>query len=133
MVRGDFRKKPIPSCNGVVLLDVLHHICNEEQEAILSRIATSLEPGGILLLRETDAAAGWRFRLTSMADRLAGFRRWSLARRHHYRTAEQWLEVLRTLGFEPRIVPTTDARWYADMLIEARNGSGEHLPGSQES
>jgi len=132
VVRGDFRKKPIPSCNGVVLLDVLHHICNEEQEAILNRIANALEPRGILLIRETDVAAGWRFRLTSMADRLAGFRRWSLARRHHYRTAEQWLEVLRSHGYDPRIVPTTDARWYADILIEARSVPGEQLSGSQE-
>jgi uncharacterized protein (DUF2062 family) len=118
--RGDVTRKPVPPCRGVLLLDVLHHLPYPEQESVLARVYSALEPGGLALIRETDAGAGWRFRLTSLADRIIGFRRWRLAGRHRYRTLEEWTDELESLGFRTRTVPLAEARWYADLLIEAR-------------
>ncbi len=118
--RGNVTSKPVPPCHGVLLLDVLHHLPYPEQESLLARVSTALEPGGVVLIRETDAGAGWRFRLTSAADRIAGIRRWRLARRHRYRTLEDWTDLLESLGYRTRVVPVAETRWYADLLIEAR-------------
>lgn len=118
--RGDLVRKPVPPCQGAVLLDVLHHLPYSEQESVLARVYSALEPGGVLLIRETDAGAGWRFRLTSAADRIGGIRRWRLAGRHRYRTLEDWAEMLEAMGYRTRVVPVAETRWYADLLIEAR-------------
>ncbi len=118
--RGDLVRKPIPPCRGVLLLDVLHHLPYAEQESVLARVYSALEPGGVLLIRETDAGAGWRFRLTSAAERIAGIRRWRPAHGRRYRTLEDWADLLEALGYRTRIVPVAETRWYADLLIEAR-------------
>ena len=117
--RGDLIRKPIPPCQGVLLLDVLHHLPYPEQESVLARVFSALDPGGVLLIRETDAGAGWRFRLTSAADRIGGIRRWKLAGRYRYRTLEDWTEMLEAMGYRTRVVPVAETRWYADLLIEA--------------
>lgn len=118
--RGDMVRKPVPPCRAALLLDVLHHLSYPDQESVLARVHSALEPGGALLIRETDAGAGWRFRLTRAADRIAGIRRWRFAGRHRYRSLEEWAELLEALGYRTRIVPVAETRWYADLLIEAR-------------
>ena len=59
-----------PACRIAVLLDVLHFLPFDDQERLLRRVAAAIEPGGSLILREPDAAAGARFALTRFAGRL---------------------------------------------------------------
>src|SRR4029077_8400783 len=50
-----------PPCSVVVMLDVLMYVDWREQLRVLEKAAAALEPGGLLLLRETDADAGPAF------------------------------------------------------------------------
>jgi hypothetical protein len=61
IVQADARAFPIERARAIVLFDVLHMMTHEEQDALLGTIAAQLEPGGVVLVRESDAAAGWRF------------------------------------------------------------------------
>ena len=59
--QGDLASFPIPPCDAVVLLDVMHYLDLRTQEALVVRAFEALRPGGTLLLRDPDAGAGPRF------------------------------------------------------------------------
>lgn len=117
---ADLASASLPPATAVLLLDVLHYLPAAGQEALLSRIANALEPGGLLLIRDADAGGGWRFLATRLQERSC-----ALARRHwrqsfHYRTAEGWRNLLRERGFEVRVSPMAEGTPYSNVLIEAR-------------
>ncbi len=64
IVTADLRDADFPAADAVLLLDVLHYLPAAGQEELLARAAAALEPGGLLLIRDADAAAGWRFTAT---------------------------------------------------------------------
>ena len=58
-----------------------------DQDALLAAAVGALEPGGVILVREADASAGWRFqavrignRLTALASGRLASARWHSAR-----------------------------------------------------
>lgn len=57
-----------PPVDAVLLLDVLHYLPVDAQDAVLRSAAARLAPGGTLWVRDADAAAGWRFRLTALEE-----------------------------------------------------------------
>ncbi len=120
IVQGDIRTAPLPACNVAVVLDVLLYLAPEEQEAVLARIVQALEPGGMLLLREADAAAGWRFHATRWAEQLC-----CLARRQgwvplHYRDAGQWRAALAAHGLRVESLPMSAGTPFGNVLHLAR-------------
>jgi uncharacterized protein (DUF2062 family) len=84
IVPGDAAVARLPSADGVMLLDVLGTIPFQAQDALLSAATSTLRPGGVLVLRETDASAG---RVLS-----------SIRRRLFRRTRAEWIEQLRRHG-----------------------------------
>ena len=78
----------------IVLLDVLLYLDEAEQERVIEQAAAALEPGGLLLLREADAGAGFAFRLTKWSERLDAALRGKFAQQLHYRSAAHWIAEL---------------------------------------
>jgi SAM-dependent methyltransferase len=62
IVETDARIMSVGACRVVLLFDVLHMMPRPDQDALLAAAVRALEPGGIILVREADASAGWRFR-----------------------------------------------------------------------
>ena len=60
---------PVIAPNGTVIavLDVLHYMPPEEQDATLNRLVDALAPGGTLLIRDGESGAGWRSTVTSLS------------------------------------------------------------------
>ena len=66
-----------PSHSGdVVMLDVLHYFSDEQQQELLEKMANSVAPGGMVLIRVTLNEPNWRFRLTLMEEWFVKFSRW---------------------------------------------------------
>ncbi|HET9403779.1 MAG TPA: methyltransferase domain-containing protein, partial [Burkholderiales bacterium] len=63
VTRQDLRDADFPPCSAVVLLDVLMYLEERDQLHVLQKAAAALGPGGLLLLREADADAGFAFRV----------------------------------------------------------------------
>ena len=61
VIHGDARTLTIEPARAVLLFDVLQLLESDEQEALLGSLASRLEPAGVVLIREADPAAGWRF------------------------------------------------------------------------
>jgi 3-oxoacyl-[acyl-carrier protein] reductase len=122
IVTADVRTGSMPRAGSILLFDVLHMVPFDEQASLLQRLIDVLEPSGILLLREVDAAAGWRFTLVRVGNRLqaavAGRWRQSLC----FRSLDDWRRLLGDLGLQATVVGTGQEGPLANVLIVARRG-----------
>jgi SAM-dependent methyltransferase len=115
-VVGDVRDAPLEGpFEAAYVLDVMHHLPEEDQRRVLERLRDLLVPGGMLLVKDitTEPRAGLLF--TRALDRLmVGFRE-PLAYRHH----RVWGEMLADLGFKVRMVRVPDVLPYPHVVIAA--------------
>jgi len=118
---ADLTAAPLPPARAVLLLDVLHYLPAAAQEHLLARAAECLEPGGVLFVREADAAGGARFLATRAAERLCALARGHLRQRFRYRSGEKWRRLLAAQGFAVApATPLSAGTPYANVLLEAR-------------
>lgn len=118
--QGDIRSAEFGAADAVVILDVLHYMSLAEQDAVLGRVRAALAPGGILLLRVGDAAAGLPFRLSNWVDWSVAFVRGHGATRFHCRSVAQWRSALEALGFAVQAEPMSRGTPFANVLLSAR-------------
>jgi hypothetical protein len=123
VAHGEVRRFDLPAARVVLLFDVLHMLPYDDQDALLVRIAGALEPGGSLILREADAASGWRFRAIHVGNWLKGLFEGDPGRRFCFRSCDEWVERLEHLGLIVRVVPPARRPFVPNVLIEARRGS----------
>jgi uncharacterized protein (DUF2062 family) len=119
---ADLLAAPLPQADAILLIDVLHYLPAADQERLLTRIAEALPPGGVLLLREADAAAGWAFLNIRLSERLMTFHRgdWRQWRQgFHYRSQAEWIDLLTARGFQAKASAMGTGTPYANVLIEA--------------
>ncbi|MBA2490650.1 MAG: DUF2062 domain-containing protein [Gammaproteobacteria bacterium] len=109
-----------PPCSIVTLLDVLFYMSPNAQHQLIARVHDALAPGGLLLIREPDAAAGARFTVTRLAEALYGLCRGRFKQRYHYRSAAEWTRLLEDAGFGAKLRPMSARTPFANVLIEAR-------------
>jgi uncharacterized protein (DUF2062 family)/trans-aconitate methyltransferase len=127
--QGDLAAAEIPACDAALLLDVLHYLGAADQAALLDRSARALVPGGVLLVREADAAGGLRFALTRAAERLAALARGRWRQRFHYRSAGEWARLLAARGLEVETRPMGRGTPFANVLLVARKPGSSAGPG----
>lgn len=116
----NIRDSDFPIAGTILLLDVLHYLPASDQEALLSKTAASLAPGGVLLIRDADAAGGWRFTATRLQERLSSIFRGHFRQRFHYRSAQEWGDLLNNLGLTVDVQPMGMGTPYANVLLAAR-------------
>jgi uncharacterized protein (DUF2062 family)/SAM-dependent methyltransferase len=93
---ADMREYAIPACDAVVLADVLHYWPLEVQRDLLDRAAVALEPGGRLIIRETDREA--RSALTRLLEGIAVRVGWNKGPGLSYRTGQELQQELEQRG-----------------------------------
>lgn len=115
-----------PPADAVLILDVLHYLPAPAQDAVLRKAAARLAPGGTLWVREADAAAGWRFRLTALEEGLFTRLRFNRGAVLCFRPAADLVRVLSDEGLEVVSEPMWEGTPFANVLIAARR------PGAAE-
>ena len=95
---ADMRDAPFPPSDVVVLLDVLHYVTHEAQQAVLRRACEALSPRGRLLLRVADAGARGSFLLTQWVDRAVARLRGHAGAAARAGRWHDWMAQLRALG-----------------------------------
>jgi hypothetical protein len=94
----DARGTAFPSADVVLLFDVLHLMSEAEQDALLTKLLSCLRPDGVLVIREADAAAGWRFAVVRAGNRLKALSVGQWRQGFHFRSSAEWLECFARLG-----------------------------------
>ena len=91
VVEADARDLSLEPAHAVLLFDVLQLLTIDEQDALLAELATRLDRGGVLLVREADASGGWRFAAVRLGNRLKQLVSGHWRQPFHPRTdAESW-------------------------------------------
>jgi SAM-dependent methyltransferase len=119
-ITGDIRDTDFGRADAVVILDVLHYIDFDEQEAVLQRVRHALNEGGVLLVRVAQLSGGWRYRYTAAIDRLVMALRGHRLPRLWNRPLPEWLQRLEALGFSLDVKPMSAGTWFANVLLVAR-------------
>ncbi len=116
-VQADIRRVAFAEQDVVVLLDVLHYLAPNAQEALLARVRDCLVPGGRLLVRVADARAGFGFAAGLLVDRLVLAMRGALRPRLHGRPLAEWQLLLQSLGFSLHTHPMHAGTPFANLLL----------------
>jgi len=118
-VCADMRETPLPACDLVVILDVLHYVAHAEQAALLQRVRQSLSRRGRLLLRVGYMADPRGFAASQWVDRMVTAVRGHRVPPTWGRTVGDWTELLRGLGFAVQAVPMSRGTPFANVLLVA--------------
>jgi uncharacterized protein (DUF2062 family) len=109
-----------PAIDVAAIFDVLHMMDREAQRPLIARVAAAMPPGAVLLVREADAAAGWRFRMVRLGNTITALVRGHWRPRFAFRTASEWRAELAALGFEVSLAPMSEGTPFANVLLVAR-------------
>jgi len=124
VIQGDLRELELPQCSVITMLDVLFYLAKAEQERLLDKVAGALAPGGLLLVRETDASGGFAFAMSRWGERFAAALRGEFRPQLHYRSAAEWIAALEGRGFSVAVQPMSEGTPFSNVLLVARKGSG---------
>ena len=105
------------SCSAVLFFDVLHLMSPNDQEAIVGAMAAALEPGGVILVRDADASAGWRFAAVRAGNRLKAFLSGAWRQTFYFRTRLEWIACFARLGLDADVRPMLDGTPFANVLF----------------
>lgn len=120
VVAMDLSHGEIPRADVVVLFDVLHYLDAEAQIDLIKRIARAVSPGGLLFVRDADAAAGFGYRVTYLAERIAAICRGRFLQHFHFRSGAEWNNLFVEHGFATEMVPMSEGTPFANVLWVAR-------------
>jgi SAM-dependent methyltransferase len=102
--------------SSALMFDVLHLMSHERQLALLDALAMRVEPGGLLLVREADAAGGWRFRAVKLGNRVKNFAVGNWRQTFHFRSADEWQALFAARGWMVERRPMGDGTPFANVL-----------------
>jgi SAM-dependent methyltransferase len=117
VARCDMRDAPFPVCSAIAFMDVLLYLDPEEQCAVLEKGIGAVASGGVLILREADAAGGPRFEITRSAVRCISAVRGEARRKLHYRSAGEWRNLLERLGLAVSTEPMSHGTPFSNVLF----------------
>jgi hypothetical protein len=126
IIDGDVRTEQLGRPRVVLLFDVLQMMPAQDQETLLAAIAARLESGGVVLVREADASAGWRFTTVRLGNRAKAFVLGSWRQKFHFRAEPEWLACFARLGFCASVRRVGDGTPFANTLFHLTAGFEAH-------
>lgn len=109
-----------PFSGHVALIDVLHYLGRDEQQALLREAAARVACGGNLIMRSVLRDRGWRFRATVAEEFLLHATRWMRSPARHYPSREEIEEPLRAAGLETDVRPLWGNTPFNSFVVVAR-------------
>jgi len=116
---GDITEVEFGTVDAIVILDVLHYIDYDSQLRVLHRVLAALAPGGVLLLRVSDAASGFRFSIGKYIDQTVMLTHHGKAPRVYCRAMRDWLDLLAAVGFSCTAIPMSAGTPFANIMLVA--------------
>jgi uncharacterized protein (DUF2062 family) len=117
IVAADARSGFPEKCRAALFFDLLHMVPRDDQESLLAAASAALEPDGVILVREANAAGGWRFAVVRVGNRLKALLFGHWRQRFHFRTASEWIQCFEGVGFNVRTLDASDGTPFANVLF----------------
>jgi 2-polyprenyl-3-methyl-5-hydroxy-6-metoxy-1,4-benzoquinol methylase len=117
----DVRKADAEPADTVLLIDVLHYLAPEAQDALLSRAADLVKPGGRLVVRDATAGAGWRSAFTRFVEWISLRIRFNVGEHIALRdVAREVVPLLEKRGLTCTVTPCWRGTPFANVLLVAK-------------
>ena len=117
----DGRAQALPPFSGhVALLDVLHYLERDEQQALLRAAAARVAPGAYLVVRSVLRDRGWRFRATVIEEFLLHATRWMRTPARHYPLRDEIERPLKMAGLDAEARPLWGNTPFNSFVVLAR-------------
>jgi uncharacterized protein (DUF2062 family)/trans-aconitate methyltransferase len=117
IVEGDARTHVPDGARVVLFFDVLHMMPADDQEQLLASTATRLEAGGMILIREPDAGARWRFAAVRAGNTAKAVLSGNWRQTFHFRTVKEWTACFARLGFHVDVRGAGQGTPFANVLF----------------
>ncbi len=98
-ITDDVTKYSFKNVDGIILSDVLHHIDPSKQRKLIIAIKKSMNPNGVLVIKEIDAGEFLRSKLSRLWDFIL-YPRDAI----HYWNSKTLKKFLEDLGFKVKII-----------------------------
>lgn len=118
-VQGDMCECAFPACDVVVILDVLHYVPIDAQNAVIDRVIAALRANGRLLLRIGDERGGFGFAVSQWVDRVATRVRGHRVTPTYCRPLADWVQLLQGKGLKVQAIPMHKGTPFANILLRA--------------
>ena len=118
---GDLRSAPLEECDTALLVDVLHYLTSEEQDAVLARVAKVTTKR--IYVRDLDPDRGWRSSVTRLQERVTTRLGVNRGARVLVRPIADMRRVLEASGFDVDVVPCWKGTPFANVLVTATKRS----------
>ncbi len=126
-LKGDLRSQEIAECDTALLLDVLHYLKTEEQDALLARVAASTRK--TIFVRELDPDRGWRSSVTRFQERVTTRAGVNRGARVLLRPISDIARVLEKNGFDVSVAPCWAGTPFSNVLVTAKRRGSENSNG----
>jgi len=94
-----------PHSGDVVMLDVLHYFDDAQQQRLLEKIAASLAPGGVAMIRVTLNDKSWRFTATKLEEWFVHASGWIPTSGWNFPTRDEVGRAFQARGFGENVRP----------------------------
>jgi uncharacterized protein (DUF2062 family)/SAM-dependent methyltransferase len=109
--------------SAALIFDVLHLMSGEDQQRLLRGVFSRMEPGGVVLIREVDAAAGWGFQAVKFGNRVKNLAVGNWRQTFTFRTEAEWRELFRGQGWQVATQPMGEGTPFANVLFRLQRPS----------
>ena len=103
---------------AALVFDVLHLMSAQEQERLVTELRARLEPGGVVLVRDVDAAAGPGFHAVRIGNRLKNLAVGQFRQTFHFRSAADWTALFKRSGWTVERSPMGHGTPFANVLFK---------------
>lgn len=127
--QGDLRSTDVEPCDTALLVDVLHYLTAEEQDALLVRVARAASDR--IFVRDLDPDRGWRSSVTRLQERVTTRLGVNRGARVLLRPIADMTAVLEREGFETSVEPCWAGTPFANVLVTAKRKTTETASGTE--
>lgn len=127
VIAGDARTHVPDQVDTVLLFDVLHLMAPDDQDQLIRSLAVALDSEGLMLVREADAAAGWRFTSVRLGNLLKALLVGRWRQRFHFRTVAEWRDCFATHGLQGEVQDMAAGTPFANVLFILKPAAGVRL------
>ena len=124
IIHGDARTASLGRPRCALFLDVLQMMPAQDQEALLAAIAATLDDAGVIVVREADASAGWRFTAVRVVNRVKALAFGAWRQEFHFRTEAEWLACFARLGLRTTVRRIGEGTPFANTLFRLTAARG---------
>jgi uncharacterized protein (DUF2062 family)/SAM-dependent methyltransferase len=103
---------------AALVFDVLHLMSAADQEQLVVDLRARLDSGGVVLVRDVDAAAGAGFHAVRIGNRIKNLAVGQFRQAFHFRTADEWTALFTRAGWTVERSPMGDGTPFANVMFK---------------